>query len=170
MDDFRKELEILINRHSLENGSDTPAFILANYLVACLKAFDATLVEREKWYGREVGDWNRAKDQPESIRIAQDDTIVRPAEKEEIINLIQKHLDKLPFGIHIIENDISFENNWWEIPVYADNEPKRQWLYFDYLAGIEADVFYENKIHALLVPLEKEGRAPSVDNCGDNKG
>lgn len=57
MDDFRKELETLINRHSLENGSNTPDFILANYLVACLKAFDATLVEREKWYGREVGDW-----------------------------------------------------------------------------------------------------------------
>lgn len=57
MDDFRKELETLINRHSLENGSNTPDFILANYLVACLKVFDATLVEREKWYGREVGDW-----------------------------------------------------------------------------------------------------------------
>jgi hypothetical protein len=57
VDDFRKELETLINRHSLENGSNTPDFILANYLVACLKAFDATLVEREKWYGREVGDW-----------------------------------------------------------------------------------------------------------------
>jgi len=57
VDDFRKELETLINRHSLENGSNTPDFILANYLVACLKVFDATLVEREKWYGREVGDW-----------------------------------------------------------------------------------------------------------------
>lgn len=40
MEEFRKELETLINRHSLENGSDTPDFILAQYLTDCLEAFD----------------------------------------------------------------------------------------------------------------------------------
>jgi len=54
MEEFRKELEDLINRHSLENGSDTPDFILADYLVGCLRTFDETLVKRERWYGREV--------------------------------------------------------------------------------------------------------------------
>jgi hypothetical protein len=57
MEKFRKELEVLINKNSLENGSDTPDFILAEYLAACLAAFDATIGKREKWYGREVGDW-----------------------------------------------------------------------------------------------------------------
>jgi len=52
MKNFRKELEILINKFSLENGSDTPDFILADYLTNCLKTFDDTLQAREEWYGR----------------------------------------------------------------------------------------------------------------------
>jgi hypothetical protein len=49
---FRAELEELINRHSRENGSNTPDFILANYLDNCLVAFDQAVTHREKWYGR----------------------------------------------------------------------------------------------------------------------
>jgi hypothetical protein len=51
--DFRNELEDVINRHSMENGSDTPDFILAQYLSDCLETFDKALVRRERWYGRE---------------------------------------------------------------------------------------------------------------------
>lgn len=50
---FRVELEHLINKHSKENGSDTPDFILADYLVDCIGVFDKTIQVREKWYGRE---------------------------------------------------------------------------------------------------------------------
>lgn len=50
---FCKEFEILINRYSKENGSDTPDFILANYLADCLVAFDKATIQREEWYGRE---------------------------------------------------------------------------------------------------------------------
>lgn len=63
MEHFRKELETLINKHSLENGSDTPDFILANYLTKCLEAFDTALVARERWYGRNVGDWHKNPDE-----------------------------------------------------------------------------------------------------------
>ena len=45
-DDFRKDLENLINRHSMENGSSTPDFILANYLINSLKAFDCATLAR----------------------------------------------------------------------------------------------------------------------------
>jgi hypothetical protein len=51
MENFRKELESLINRHSMENGSDTPDFILAEYLTRCLENFDATTKRRDGWYG-----------------------------------------------------------------------------------------------------------------------
>jgi len=51
--EFRKELEKLINRNSMESGSDTPDFILADYLSECLENFDKTIQRREKWYGRE---------------------------------------------------------------------------------------------------------------------
>ena len=52
---FRADLETLVNRYSRENGSDTPDFILADYLLAALKAFDHTVRNREAWYGRRTG-------------------------------------------------------------------------------------------------------------------
>jgi hypothetical protein len=52
MKQFRKELENLINRHSRENGSDTPDFILARYLTNALEIFDTAVKEREQWYSR----------------------------------------------------------------------------------------------------------------------
>lgn len=54
MTDFERELEELLNRHSMENGSNTPDFVLAEYLSACLYAFNASVVHREAWYGRNM--------------------------------------------------------------------------------------------------------------------
>lgn len=51
---LREELAALINRHSLENGSNTPDFILAEYLLGCLGAFDKAARERTHWYGHAV--------------------------------------------------------------------------------------------------------------------
>ncbi len=48
--DFRTELENLINKYSKENGSNTPDFILAEYLILSLEAFDRATVARSKWY------------------------------------------------------------------------------------------------------------------------
>jgi len=50
---FRKELEILINRHSIENESNTPDWILANYIRSCLESFNSAIQQREAWYGRD---------------------------------------------------------------------------------------------------------------------
>jgi hypothetical protein len=50
--EFKKELEQLINKYSVENGSDTPDFILANYLMNCLQSYEIVTDSREKWYGR----------------------------------------------------------------------------------------------------------------------
>lgn len=50
---FELRLEELINEYNLENGSDTPDFILANYLNECIKNFDAAVKQREEWYGRQ---------------------------------------------------------------------------------------------------------------------
>ena len=52
--EFKKELQHLINRFSKENGSNTPDFILADHLAACLENFDRTSRAREKWYGKEL--------------------------------------------------------------------------------------------------------------------
>ena len=49
-----EDIRDAINRHSAENASNTPDFILAQYLERCLTAFDAAVKEREWWHGRET--------------------------------------------------------------------------------------------------------------------
>jgi hypothetical protein len=49
---LEEDLRATINRHSAENGSDTPDFILASYLLGCLDCFDAAVLARSNWYGR----------------------------------------------------------------------------------------------------------------------
>lgn len=53
---FRAELAALINKYSRENGSDTPDFILAEFIDNALFAFDVGVNAREAWYGRPKND------------------------------------------------------------------------------------------------------------------
>ena len=53
---FRSKLENLINTFSIENGSNTPDFILAEYLTDCLVAFDKAVKSRELHCGRDNTD------------------------------------------------------------------------------------------------------------------
>ena len=48
---FRDELTDVINKHSMENGSNTPDRILADYLNDCLIIFDKAVRMRDNWYG-----------------------------------------------------------------------------------------------------------------------
>ncbi len=50
---FKKELEELINKHSKENDTNTPDFILANYVNDCLYVYETAVLARDKWYGIE---------------------------------------------------------------------------------------------------------------------
>jgi hypothetical protein len=52
MESLYIELTRLLNRHSAENNSDTPDFILARYLLDSLQAFENAVIRREDWYGR----------------------------------------------------------------------------------------------------------------------
>ncbi len=65
---FELRLEELINEYSMENGSDTPDFILAEYLSNCLKNFDAAVKQREEWYGRQ----KKISDLPEGVPLPTD--------------------------------------------------------------------------------------------------
>lgn len=46
---FKTELTTLINRYSKENGSNTPDFILTEYMVDCLNAYDKAMARRMEW-------------------------------------------------------------------------------------------------------------------------
>lgn len=49
---FEQELIKLINRFSQENQSNTPDFILAEFLNGCLENYNRSINQREAWYGR----------------------------------------------------------------------------------------------------------------------
>lgn len=49
MENFKEELEHLINKHSMKNGSNTPDFILANYMTECLAAFNKAAEAVHTW-------------------------------------------------------------------------------------------------------------------------
>lgn len=46
-ENFRKELESLINRYSMEELSNTPDFILAEYLEKCMDTFNSCINWRD---------------------------------------------------------------------------------------------------------------------------
>ena len=52
MSDLENDLTNLLNRYSQEDGSNTPDFILARYLLACLASFNTAVARRDWWYGR----------------------------------------------------------------------------------------------------------------------
>lgn len=51
-DDLAHALERALNRFSAENPSNTPDFILAQFLLGCLSAWNQGVQQRETWYGR----------------------------------------------------------------------------------------------------------------------
>jgi len=51
---FETELCQLLNRYSGENDSNTPDFILCQYIITSLAAFNTAVQQRETWYGRDA--------------------------------------------------------------------------------------------------------------------
>ena len=45
-ENLRKEIQLAINRNSAENGSNTPDFVLADYLMDCLEAYNKAVTAR----------------------------------------------------------------------------------------------------------------------------
>lgn len=49
---FHEELEHLINKHSMESGSDTPDYVLSEYLTAQLRFFNRAVRQRDASKGK----------------------------------------------------------------------------------------------------------------------
>lgn len=54
MMDLEREIATALNRASAENASNTPDFILAQFLLGCLAAWNTGVQQRETWYGRDA--------------------------------------------------------------------------------------------------------------------
>ena len=53
-DDLEHAVASALNRYSAENPSNTPDWILAQYLLGCLAAWNMGVQQRETWYGRDA--------------------------------------------------------------------------------------------------------------------
>ena len=51
---FERDLDVLLNCNNMELVSNTPDFILAQYMISCLNAFNMAVQQRETWYGRDA--------------------------------------------------------------------------------------------------------------------
>ena len=49
--DFESELTVLINKYNWEHVSNTPDWVLAQYLMGCMNTFNQATQQRETWYG-----------------------------------------------------------------------------------------------------------------------
>ena len=98
MSKFRKNLEVLINQNSIENGSNTPDFILADYLVNCLAAFDKATKQRTGWYN--------STDNPLSFNKVRKGTAIK-----EVFNRIIEYYYEGLDGYVMFEDDWITEND-----------------------------------------------------------
>lgn len=51
--EIERELAAVLNRHSIDSACDTPDFILAAYLMDCLRVFNTNTRSRDRWWGWE---------------------------------------------------------------------------------------------------------------------
>ena len=52
---LQKDIQHLLNRYSQEKESDTPDFVLAEYLIACLDAFETAIARRKEFAPKIIG-------------------------------------------------------------------------------------------------------------------
>ncbi len=54
MENFKKELTQLINKHSIENKIDMPDFILAEMLCRMIEAMGPSIKSNIRWWNKEI--------------------------------------------------------------------------------------------------------------------
>lgn len=51
-ENLKKDIAAILNKYSQENRSNTPDYMLADYMLGCLNVYENTISAREKWFGR----------------------------------------------------------------------------------------------------------------------
>lgn len=57
----------VINRESAEAYSNTPDFVIAEYLVSCLEAWNSGVTNRNNWYARGNGSYPINQNEPNGM-------------------------------------------------------------------------------------------------------
>ena len=81
---LKSSIEDVINLHCRENTSNTPYFILAEYLLSCLEAFEAASKARERWYGKELKIQEKKMSKDVILQDENDFLVVRDGETQRL--------------------------------------------------------------------------------------
>ena len=52
--DLEKDIEVLMNQYNVDTITDTPDYILASYLMTCLRNYLITKATTETWFGKRI--------------------------------------------------------------------------------------------------------------------
>jgi hypothetical protein len=87
---LREDIRTAINRNSAENGSDTPDWLLTDYLMACLENFDKTVHNRSRWYSHHchIGGCNHS-DTKEDITVGPKAEVASKTNEEDILERLR---------------------------------------------------------------------------------
>jgi hypothetical protein len=81
-------------------------------------------------------------------------TVVDPTEKAQIIDAVQKALDKRQpkgYRVEVSAEGVLREDDWYHVVVQADQD-RRNYDFYDVLAEAEAELQDERHLNVLLVP------------------
>ena len=93
--DFKRELTELLNRHSREENSETPDFVLANYILRVLQAYEAAVVAREQWHGRDI-----LRDEPDPLApVPEEEAEPIPDVEDEPLSSVADLMTQLATGL-----------------------------------------------------------------------
>jgi hypothetical protein len=152
-DTFEYKLEKLLNAHSKENGSDTPDFILANYLIKCLEAFNEATTTRSEWYKEPT-----LMNHMEFMRAVSDKSIILCNEQDSEVFTSWKvgGQDFYAYGIYDIPKteDDKIEAVKHEYEMLLQKKDNNHATYVaDLCARIDED--HTNKLNTLITNIEE---------------
>lgn len=67
------ELTLALNRRNAENESDTPDYILGEFLSGVLEEFNRAVRERDKWWG--FAPWEKKPEPPDAAPVSEDEAV-----------------------------------------------------------------------------------------------
>ena len=127
---IKNELAGLINSHSLENGSNTPDFILAAYLLNCLAVFDHANNWNTAWHSKDgvPVDW-RENGPPSAVRAHDAESAPEQPEGDVVENdllAVIDERDKLEDRLTLLAEAVG---EYFEVPVgewSSGNDPAEE--------------------------------------------
>ena len=84
--DLEQALTSALNRFSAENASNTPDWVLAQFLLGCLAAWNQGVGQRETWYGRDGPPCAKGGPSPASLKLQQIDALTRSAGRNDTLD------------------------------------------------------------------------------------